>query len=91
MSTQSEEAATLADIRRLTPRPVVRISGRAFLCTGPNMYHPYQIRFDRCDSHEKLLAWLRHMTVKGWWTSRHSHQLIQAAEQVGLVKIRHGL
>ena len=42
----------------------------------------YDFELDRCDTYEKLISWISHLTRKTWVTSSHIKQLINEFESV---------
>ncbi|MCR9061645.1 MAG: hypothetical protein NXI02_30255 [Rhodobacteraceae bacterium] len=37
-------------------------------CIVINVRYPYEVDLDRCDTHEKILAWMLHLSGKNWAT-----------------------
>lgn len=46
-----------------------------------NVYYEYNISLDRCDSAEKLLHWVWHLTEKTWMTNDVMRRFISLACQ----------
>ena len=49
----------------------------------PGRDHDYPIEYSRLDTAEKVVDWVRHLTGKGWITTRHLSALVDVAIQLG--------
>ncbi len=48
---------------------ICRIDGDSILLADGDNWYP--IEFSRCDSHEKIVGWIQHLTDKKWITPKH--------------------
>lgn len=44
-----------------------------------NVHYEYNVPLDRCDTHEKILAWALHLTEKTWMTMDVLERFIRLA------------
>lgn len=90
--TEHYQATTAAELAaRPRPAPVTRYyadSQEVGLVheTG----HEYCVPLDRCDTPEKLLGWLRHLSEKNWITPKHLRELLDHAHVRRGVAVDHG-
>lgn len=62
----------------------VTASSTSILIERPNGLSPYDIELDRCDTPEKILAWVDHLTEKTWMTNDMFSEFIGVAcKQIG--------
>lgn len=53
-----------------------------------NVTHEYNIGLNRCDTAEKLLHWIWHLTEKSWMTKDTMREFIEVACQESNIKIK---
>lgn len=44
-----------------------------------NVAYPYKVALDRCDSHEKILGWVLHLSPKTWMTKDVLERFVRVA------------
>lgn len=53
-----------------------------------NVTHEYNIDLNRCDTAEKLLHWIWHLTEKSWMTNDVMREFIEVACQESNIKMK---
>lgn len=46
-----------------------------------NVRYEYEIALERCDTHEKILDWVMHLSCKNWFTMRLMKRFIIIANE----------